>query len=183
MIFSNFVSEKVYKLPQTLEYMTKKEGAYSVEVKPGEKVTITKTKKGKAQKNTTPRVKAAPQKQENHLDRALVENLIALQKINVGLTEKFEKLANEISQLLALFEVAARSFAKNAPAGEYEKDKDFLEKIDKLLDQNKVLAKGLTLMEERLRERMYTPRQAAQQPAPQKEEEKLPAVGRPLPKF
>ena len=121
-------------------------------------------------------------KLESHLDRAIVENLIALQKINVNLTEKFDRLANEISQLLALFEVAARSFAKNAPSGEYEKDKDFLEKIDKLLEQNKVLAKGLTIVEERLREKMYTgPRQP---PIQSKEEsEKLSAVGRPLPKF
>ena len=119
---------------------------------------------------------------DSHLDRALVENLVALQKIYVELTEKFDKLASEISQLLALFEIAARSFAKNAPSGEYEKDKEFLEKIDKLLDQNKVLAKGLTLVEERLREKMYTgPRPAQSQPI--KEEEKLPAVGRPLPKF
>jgi len=35
------------------------------------------------------------------------------------------------------------------------KDHEFLQKIDKLLEQNKVLAKGLTLMEQKLRERMY----------------------------
>ncbi len=140
------------------------------------------------------------QETKTDLNRALLENLIALQKINVDLTDKFDKLASEIGQLLALFETAARNFAKNAPIGEYEKDKDFLEKIDKLLDQNKVLAKGLTLMEERLRERMYGPQpQARPQLAPQasqsfsqqmqpsmsikEEPEKLPAVGKPLPKF
>ena len=122
------------------------------------------------------------QKSPNELSKALLENLVALQKINLDLTEKFDKLAGEISQLLTLFEVTARTFAKNAPAGEYEKDKEFLEKIDKLLDQNKVLAKGLTLVEERLRERMYGPRPPALQ---QKEEipERFSAVGKPLPKF
>lgn len=94
---------------------------------------------------------------EKSLEKKIAENLIALQKVNIDLAEKFDKLAKEISQLLALFETTARTFAKNAPIGEYEKDKEFLEKIDRLLDQNKTLAKGLTLMEERLRERMYGP--------------------------
>lgn len=133
--------------------------------------------------------KEAP-RHDSDLNRALVENLIALQKINVSLTEKFDKLASEISQLLSLFETAARNFAKNAPIGEYEKDKEFLEKIDKLLDQNKTLAKGLTLVEERLRERMYgsavRPQpQMPQMQASQLKEEPLEKTGpnRPLPKF
>lgn len=115
-------------------------------------------------------------KDPDSLEKTLVKNLVELQKINLDLTEKFDKLATEISHLLALFEVTARNFAKNAPAGDYEKDKDFLEKIDKLLDQNKTLAKGLTLMEERLRERMYggaPPRRGAKPEAP----------SRPLPRF
>jgi len=96
------------------------------------------------------------------LEETLIRNLVELQKVHTNLAEKFDKLAKEISQLLALFELTARSFAKHAPIGEYEKDKDFLEKIDRLLDQNKTLAKGLMLMEERLRERVYG---AAPEPA------------------
>ena len=113
----------------------------------------------------------------SHMEHALLENMVALQKVNVGLTEKFDKLANEISQLLSLFEVTARTFTKNMPIGEHEKDKEFLEKIDTLLEQNKVLAKGLGLMEERLRERMYGGK------AENFEERKTGSTGRPLPKF
>ena len=105
------------------------------------------TKRGKGVSHIT---KNVPEKKVS-LEKSLAENLIALQKINVDLSEKFDKLAHEISQLLALFEIAARNFAKNVPGGEYEKDKEFLDKIDKLLEQNKVLAKGMTLVEERLR--------------------------------
>lgn len=105
----------------------------------------------KRRKSSNRKVAVSPPK----LDKAILENLVALQKIHTGLAEKFDKLAGEISQLLGLFEATAKSFTKNAVLGEYEKDKEFLEKIDKLLDQNKTLAKGLTLMEERLRERMY----------------------------
>jgi len=118
----------------------------------------------------------------SELEHALLKNMIDLQKVHTDLAEKFDKLAKEISQLLALFELTARNFAKNAPIGEYEKDKEFLEKIDKLLDQNKVLAKGLTLMEERLRERMYgSPVQ--EEKSSQPTEPSMMQKNRPLPRF
>ncbi len=127
-------------------------------------------------KRKTPAAASNKIKREFRIERSLAENIIQLQKINADLAEKFDKLSNEISQLLALFEITARTFTKNMPLGEHEKDKEFLEKIDKLLEQNKILAKGLTLMEERLRERMYGPR-----PSPQ--ETTQVAGNRPLPKF
>ncbi len=140
--------------------------------------------------------KTKSKKDNFELEKTLTHNLVELQKVHTDLAEKFDKLAKEISNILALFELTARNFAKNAPIGEYEKDKDFLQKIDTLLDQNKTLAKGLTLVEERLRERMYgaspEPRQEqkqpAQKPAQQKpnEEEFQPSMlsgNRPLPRF
>lgn len=89
------------------------------------------------------------------IEHEVLKNLVEIQKVHVDLAEKFDNLAKQISSLLALFEVTAKRFATQVPLGEYEKDKEFLDKIDKLLDQNKTLAKGLTLMEERLRERVY----------------------------
>lgn len=124
------------------------------------------------------------------LEKSLAKNIVELQKIHVDLVEKFDKLAREISNLLALFEVTARNFAKNTPIGEFEKDKEFLEKIDKLLDQNKTLAKGLTLMEERLRERMYgghnppPSRPTPREPLEEKGfEPPMTSENRPLPRF
>jgi hypothetical protein len=99
---------------------------------------------------------------ENHHSRATLEeqtihSLIELQKANLHVAEKFEKLSTQIENLLALFELAARNFAKQPHIQNTEKDKEFLDKIDKLLDQNKLLAKGLSLMEEKMRERLYGP--------------------------
>ncbi len=91
------------------------------------------------------------------IEHEVLKNLVEIQKVHVDLAEKFDNLAKQISSLLSLFEVTAKRFATQAPLGEYEKDKEFLDKIDKLLDQNKTLAKGLTLMEERMRERVYGP--------------------------
>jgi len=91
------------------------------------------------------------------LEDKILQNLINLQKVHVNLAEKFENLTEQISGLLALFETTARTFAKQAPEGITEKDKAFLEKIDKLLDQNKTIARGLTMMESKMREKIYGP--------------------------
>ncbi len=91
------------------------------------------------------------------LEEQTLLSLIELQKVHVNLAEKFDKLALQIQNLLTLFEAAARNFARQPQMQITERDKEFLEKIDKLLDQNKVLAKGLTLMEEKIRERLYGP--------------------------
>lgn len=89
------------------------------------------------------------------LEEQTISSLIELQKVHINLAEKFEKLSTQVENLLALFELAARNFAKQPSMQNTEKDKEFLDKIDKLLDQNKLLAKGLSLMEEKMRERVY----------------------------
>ncbi|MEK6908831.1 MAG: hypothetical protein AABX23_02145 [Nanoarchaeota archaeon] len=101
-----------------------------------------------------------PQVSHNHISKETLEeqtihSLVELQKVHVNLSEKFEKLTTQIENLLALFELAARNFVKQPNMQNTEKDKEFLDKIDKLLDQNKLLAKGLSLMEEKMRERVY----------------------------
>jgi len=93
------------------------------------------------------------------LERTIAENLITLQKVNTDLAEKFDSLSKQISALLKLFENAARTFASvqvSQPQAQVtQKDKEFLDKIDRLLDQNKTIAKGLTLMEEKFKDKVY----------------------------
>jgi lipid II:glycine glycyltransferase (peptidoglycan interpeptide bridge formation enzyme) len=93
--------------------------------------------------------------QSDTIEGKLVDNLVELQKVHTNLAEKFDNLSSQLSTLLKLFETAARSFAEHPSVKASEKDSEFLSKIDKLLEQNKTIAKGLTLMEERVRERMY----------------------------
>lgn len=109
------------------------------------------------------------------LEETMLHNLVELQKINTHLAERFDKLSYQISQLLALFEGAAKSFSSHVPDTISEKDRDFLDKIDKLLEQNKTIAKGLMLMEERMRDRVHSPQQRFQ-PG-------LPESPRPLPRI
>jgi len=93
------------------------------------------------------------------IEKALIENYVNLQKVLTNLAVKFDSLSDQISKLLQLFEISAKTFVeKQTPElGGKKTDKEFLEKLDKLLDQNKIIAKGLTLMEEKLKERLYGP--------------------------
>ncbi len=140
------------------------------------------------------------------VERKLVENLVELQKVHTHLAEKFDKLTEQIANLLGLFETAAKSFATQPSMQQFnEKDKEFLEKIDKLLEQNKTIAKGLVLMEDRIRDRVsgaeatqqgqsgeetrlqtYTPQGGTPQPTGAPSGEYMPSVNsqnRPLPRF
>jgi hypothetical protein len=112
------------------------------------------------------------------IEHQLAENLVALQKVNIRLAEKFDKMEKQLSELLHLFEMAARSLAKQPENQTSQKDKDFLNKIDRLLEQNKTIAKGLTLMEDHVRSRIQEKPQTFHQ-----EPEARPSIGRPLPRF
>lgn len=96
----------------------------------------------------------------NRLNRTLIDNFVNLQKVMTNLVTKFDDLSEQISKLLQLFEISARSFAEKLEtrSPDIEKDRDFLKKIDTLLSQNKTIARGLTLMDEKMREKLYGPR-------------------------
>ena len=84
-----------------------------------------------------------------NVEKALIENFISLQRVMVNLSVKFDNLANQISKLLELFEISAKALAEKnfAMTGSMANEK-VIQKIDTLLDQNKVIARGLTLMHE-----------------------------------
>ena len=91
------------------------------------------------------------------IQQTLIDNFIALQRINANLSVKFDELSTNISRLLQLFEISAKTFAEkysgkeSAPANMI--DTEFIKKIDTLLDQNKIISKGIMLIEEKLRDK------------------------------
>ena len=89
-----------------------------------------------------------------NIDKILIENFVSLQKVLTDLVIKLDNLSNNIEKLLELFETSAKSLAENKDLGN---DKETSRKIDTLLEQNKTIAKGLSLMNERdmLRKRNY----------------------------
>ena len=106
------------------------------------------------------------------MEQALIDNFINLQRVLTNLSVKFDELSGNIQKLLQLFEISAKSFAEKHPGKENEKqaevDKEYLKKLDSLLDQNKTIAKGIMMMEEKVKGRMENPPQSTpfQQPEP-----------------
>ena len=98
-----------------------------------------------------------------HLNRALVENFVSLQRVMARNAEKLELLSGQISKLLQIFELSAKSFAERnfsssggmGAGGDLQKEAEFLNKLNTLLDQNKTIAKGLSLLGDDLKEKLY----------------------------
>lgn len=86
------------------------------------------------------------------LENVLLENFVELQKVLTNLTIKFSELSDNISRLLELFELSAKSFA-DKPIKNTGIDEEFLKKLDSLLDQNKTISKAIMMMEDRVRNR------------------------------
>jgi hypothetical protein len=88
------------------------------------------------------------------IENILVDNFVSLQKVMAHLSGKFDELATQISKLLQLFEVSAKALAEK----DFDIEKNnrenakILEKIENVLEQNKTIARGLTLMHDKINE-------------------------------
>ncbi len=100
---------------------------------------------------------------EIKIEKMLVDNFVSLQKVMLNLSLKVDNLVSQISRLLELFEISAKALADKDFSIERktEDDKKISEKIDTILDQNKVIARGLTLLHEPsgMQEQVYQPAQ------------------------
>ena len=88
-------------------------------------------------------------KEKNDL---LMENFITLQKVLTNLAVRVDALTDQTSKLLSLFEISAKSMAQRQGTAISKDDKDFLHKMDQLIEQNKLIARGITMMDDRHRE-------------------------------
>lgn len=132
-------------------FKMKKEGKFSGK-KTIKTVTTTTTTKAKTiKKRKTPKKKKLTKSQ---MDEALVENFVNLQKVLTNLTIKFDILSSNMAHLLTLFEASAKSFIEKYSGAENTEEEDMLKKLDTLLEQNKTIAKGLTLLEDKVRHKL-----------------------------
>ena len=87
---------------------------------------------------------------EKKVEQILVENFVSLQKVMTNLAIKFDTLSGEISKLLELFEISAKTLAeKGYQYGGENIDKRVVEKLENVLEQNKIIAKGIALLHEK----------------------------------
>lgn len=106
----------------------------SVPVKKNETVEI----KDKSKNSNEQKVSGA--------EKVLIENFVSLQRVMTNLAVKFDNLSSQISKLLELFEISAKTLAEHGPTKE---EKKIVERLDNLLEQNKVIAKGIALLHEK----------------------------------
>ena len=84
-----------------------------------------------------------------NVEKALIDNFISLQRVLTNLSSKFEELSDKISKLLQLFEISAKALAeKDFDIGTSKKDKEIIKKLDTLIDQNKTIARGVSMLHE-----------------------------------
>lgn len=79
---------------------------------------------------------------------ALIENFVGLQHVLTNLAEKINKLTENVAQLVSIFTQAAKSFEEKQP----QVDNNLIKKLEMILEQNRTLARGLSILEERTRE-------------------------------
>ena len=96
------------------------------------------------------RAKTKPAK--SAIPKALISNFVALQRVQTDLTIKLDALTKQIAELLNLFEATAKTFSENPAILTSERDKEFIDKINQLLEQDKVIAKGVVYIEDRVNE-------------------------------
>ena len=110
-----------------------------------------------------------PAPKETGSNSILLENFVSLQRVMTNLAVKLDDLSSNLSKLLELFEISAKALAEKD--FDVEKDnKEILDKLNGLVDQNKILARGMALMHERIpREPQYSapPQQLYPQQTPQ----------------
>jgi hypothetical protein len=117
------------------------------------KTTIKETPADHAKSVVHPRRKHSGEKRMSASEREelLIENFVGIQHAMTNLSIKFGTLSDNISKLLTVFESAAKNVMEGT--GNPQDNEDMLSKINSLLDQNKTIAKGLVLMEGKLRGR------------------------------
>lgn len=113
------------------------------------KATKKKTSKKPTRKKSSSKPKVSVEKVQIEMQPILVENFVALQEVMVNLSTKFETLNTKITELLELFEGSAKAMAKKDFNLGGEKEDEILEKLNGLQEQNKLIARGLTLVHEK----------------------------------
>jgi len=116
-------------------------------MKKGVKKKTIKKKISKVKSSKKPEIKG------RNVEKIIIENFVSLQKVMTNLSVSFNELSSKISKLLELFELSAQALAKKEINFTKPMDeKKIMDKLESLSDQNKTIARGLTLMHERIGE-------------------------------
>ena len=112
-------------------------------------------------------------------NKLLIENFVSLQKVMTNLSSRFDELSNQISKLLELFELSANALAKKEIKFETPPidEKKILQGLENISEQNKIIARGLTLLHEPKGEFVEEPTPQAQPKPPTPQPQQAPQPG------
>ena len=104
---------------------------------------------------------------EEKLD-LLIKNTISLQKVIMDLASDVNSLNADIKKMLTLFEEANKAFKEGKFQAPAAITGDLPEKINQLIEHNKIIAKGIVLLEDFLKEKISAQTESAEkfQPKP-----------------
>jgi len=108
-----------------------------------------KAVKNKTIKRKSPKKKAKRKtslKQEDKLIKELVGTNIILQDKTIDLVSNIKKLNERLDKMVSLFEQAARHITS-------EMDGKMEDKLEKLIDQNRIIANGLIILEKYIKDK------------------------------
>lgn len=111
-------------------------------------------KKGEGASVVRKKTSKSSSEKDREMQKILIENFVSLQKVLTQLSFKFDNLSMQVSELLKVFEESAKVIVKNELSEKKEdrSNKQLLDTMVSILDQNKIIAKGLSLMYEQITE-------------------------------
>src|SRR3990167_6836909 len=119
------------------------------DMKKGSKKRVVTSKKNTSEGKVTRVVHESTK--EIKIDRALIDNFVSIQRVMVNLSAKFDNLSTQISKLLELFEISAKSLVRKDMEDSEKEDmqnKKIMEKLDNIAQQANLIGKGLVLIHE-----------------------------------
>jgi hypothetical protein len=110
---------------------------------------------------------------KDNLQKMLIENFVSLQDVMANLSEKINNLAGQMSKLLELFELSAKTFMEKDLKFGGSQDKELISKLDRLIEQNKIIAQGITMLYEEKGAQSSRPESLSASPLAQQAQENI----------
>ena len=98
-----------------------------------------------------PKKKTIKKQPSEEILNLILENNVNLQKDLIETQEELKNLNIKLTELLDIFDKASKTFEESSERGTNNDLVDLEKKLSMLIDQNRVLAKGLLLLERSVR--------------------------------
>jgi len=87
--------------------------------------------------------------------KLLIENSIALQGVLTNMAVSLDRLSKNMEKMLDVFKENSMAIGEDKASSEVHeaREKELINRLDSLIDQNKMIAKGIILLESTIKEK------------------------------